>query len=332
MANEKEILLEVKNVCKYFPVKRRPGKFVKAVDDVSFFVRKGENLGIVGESGCGKSTLARTLIRLYEPTSGTIMLDGNDISGLTGKKLNAARGKMQMVFQDPYSSLDPRMTVYAILKEMLKVHKICPDAEIPEKIEALLSMTGLGRESASRYPGEFSGGQRQRICIARALSSHPEFIIADEPVSALDVSIQAQILNLLKKLQKELNLTVLFISHDLNVIRYISDRVIVMYLGSVVEEGRTEDVFLKPLHPYAEVLTKAVPELDPKVRSRESAIEGDLPSPIDLPEGCRFHPRCKYCQEKCRTERPLLAETDGGRRVACHYPLHYQESEEKENE
>lgn len=332
MANEKEILLEVKNVCKYFPVKRRPGKFVKAVDDVSFFVRKGENLGIVGESGCGKSTLARTLIRLYEPTSGKIMLDGNDISGLTGKKLNAARGKMQMVFQDPYSSLDPRMTVYAILKEMLKVHKICPDAEIPEKIEALLSMTGLGRESAARFPGEFSGGQRQRICIARALSSHPEFIIADEPVSALDVSIQAQILNLLKKLQKELNLTVLFISHDLNVIRYISDRVIVMYLGSVVEEGRTEDVFLKPLHPYAEVLTKAVPELDPKVRSRESAIEGDLPSPIDLPEGCRFHPRCKYCQEKCRTERPLLVETDGGRRVACHFPLHYQESEEKENE
>ena len=324
-----EIILKVEDLCKWFPVKQslqdklsgKKQQQVKAVDSISFALKKGENLGIVGESGCGKCTLARTIMRLYEPTSGKIEVNGTDITDLNFYELRKARDKMQMIFQDPYSSLDPKMTVYKTLEEMLRVHHNCPVAWIPDKVKELLAMTGLSEDAANRYPGEFSGGQRQRICIARALASEPDFIIADEPVSALDVSIQAQILNLLHKLQRELNLTVIFISHDLDVIRYISDRVIVMYLGSVVEEGPTAELFQKPLHPYSEVLTKAIPVLDPKVRTDKTVIEGELPSPIHMPEGCRFHPRCPYCQEKCRKEKPELKEMGNGRKVACHYPL-----------
>lgn len=335
MAEKNEIYLKVDHICKWFPMRRKisdilkgkPGNYVKSVDDVSFEIFKGENLGVVGESGCGKSTLARTITRIYEPTSGQIFLDGKDISKISGKALRKAREQIQMVFQDPYSSLDPKMTVYATLREILLVHKVCNRSDVDAHIEKLLTMTGLSKDVASRYPGEFSGGQRQRICIARALASNPGFIIADEPVSALDVSIQAQILNLLNSLQKELNLTVMFISHDLNVIRHISNRVIVMYLGSIVEEGKTEDIFSHPLHPYTQILLKASPDLDPLKKKEKNVIEGDLPSPIHMPNGCRFHPRCPYCKDICMSTRPKLQETADGRKVACHFPLKMNKEE-----
>jgi len=326
---EKKPLLQLVNLSKWFPRKRSvkdaitkaERSYVKAVTDVSLEIYEGENVGLVGESGCGKSTLARTIIRLYEPTSGQVILDGKDISHMRGNALRQERIKMQIVFQDPYSSLNPRMTVYEMLEEILKVYHIVPDAEIPQEIDRLLRISGLTSEIANRFPGEFSGGQRQRLGIARALSLRPRFIIADEPVSALDVSIQAQILNLLADLQEQLNLTVLFISHDLNVVRHISDRVVVMYLGSIVECGKTEDVFDKPHHPYTDVLTKASPSLDVDARTDEYTIEGDPPSPINIPTGCKFHPRCTHCQEKCRTEEPPLVTLENGRQIACHYPL-----------
>ena len=322
-------LLQVENLNKWFPRKRTirdsimraEQEYVKAVRDVSFSIAEGENLGLVGESGCGKSTLARTITRLYEPTSGKILLDGKDISFLKGDELRRERIKMQMVFQDPYSSLNPRMTVYEMLEEPLKVHHIVSKNMIPEEVERLLKMSGLSPDIAGRFPGEFSGGQRQRIGIARALALRPRFIIADEPVSALDVSIQAQILNLLADLQEELNLTVLFISHDLNVVRHISTRVIVMYLGSVVESGTTQEVFDHPYHPYTQVLMKASPSLDMDQRSTQSAIEGDPPSPVHLPSGCCFHPRCRYCLQRCKEETPQLTRLADGRQVACHFPL-----------
>ena len=324
-----EKVIETKNLCMWFPQKysvtdqlmKKPKKYVKAVNDVSIQIYKGENLGLVGESGCGKSTLARSIIRLYDSTSGNIVLNGTDITHLQGTELRKVRPSMQMVFQDPYSSLNPRMTVYEILAEMLSVHKVVPKAEIPSRVIELLEMCGLGKEAANRFPGEFSGGQRQRIGIARALSVKPQFIIADEPVSALDVSIQAQIINLLAELQRSLNLTILFISHDLRVVRYITHRIVVMYLGSVVEQGPTEEVFCHPLHPYTQVLTKAAPVLDPLNKTKEYAITGEPPSPIDTPEGCSFHPRCTLCKDRCRKETPTLREVLPGRYVACHYPL-----------
>ena len=276
----------------------------------------------MGESGCGKSTLARTLLRLYEPTSGSVKLGGADISHMKGAELRRLRPQMQMIFQDPYSSLNPRMSVYDTVAEMLRVHKVVPAAEIPARVEQLLTMSGLSMDIAQRFPGEFSGGQRQRIGIARALSLNPAFIVADEPVSALDVSIQAQIINLLAQLQKELELTVLFISHDLRVVRHITHRVMVMYLGGNVEVGPTEEIFTRPAHPYTQVLTKAAPKLDPLNRRRDYAIEGEPPSPINTPTGCRFHPRCPFCTDICRTEVPALAEIAPGRLCACHYPLH----------
>lgn len=326
---EKQPLLQLRNVSKWFPRKRTvkdaiqktERQYVKAVSGVTLDVFQGENLGLVGESGCGKSTLARTIMRLYEPTSGQIILNGKDISHIGGENLRRERIKMQMVFQDPYSSLNPRMTVYEMLEEPLKVYHIVPPKDIPKEIERLLRISGMSPEIANRFPGEFSGGQRQRLGIARALSLRPNFIIADEPVSALDVSIQAQILNLLADLQEELNLTVLFISHDLHVVRHISDRVVVMYLGSIVESGKTEDVFDHPHHPYTRVLMKAVPSLDVDARSEEYAIEGDPPNPIHTPTGCKFHPRCTYCQEKCKMEQPELVTLPNGRQIACHYPL-----------
>jgi oligopeptide/dipeptide ABC transporter ATP-binding protein len=316
-------------VSKWFPVRQgvlealrgKPKRFVKAVDDVSLSVYRGECMGLVGESGCGKSTQARTIIRLYEPTKGRIIVDGTDITRLTGKALRAVRPKMQMIFQDPYSSLNPRMAVKEILGEILRVHKAVPPDRVEERVLELMSICGLSADYASRFPGEFSGGQQQRVGIARALALEPKFIIADEPVSALDVSIQAQIINLLGDLQQKLGLTLLFISHDLRVIRHITHRVAVMYLGGVVELGPSQEVFERPLHPYTSVLTKAAPVLNPLNRTREYAIEGETPSPIDMPSGCRFHPRCTYCRERCRTEAPVLRELAPGRYAACHYPL-----------
>ncbi|WP_130869728.1 ABC transporter ATP-binding protein [Intestinimonas massiliensis (ex Afouda et al. 2020)] len=329
MSESRPLLLEVDHLCKWFPLKRtiadvahhKERAYLKAVNDVSFHLYKGENLGLVGESGCGKSTLARTILRLYEPTSGTVKLNGQDISHMKGSQLRRLRPQMQMIFQDPYSSLNPRMSVYDTIAEMLKVHHMVPPEEIPARVEELLTMSGLTMDIAQRFPGEFSGGQRQRIGIARALSLKPAFIVADEPVSALDVSIQAQIINLLSKLQKELDLTVLFISHDLRVVRHITHRVMVMYLGSNVEVGPTEEIFKHPAHPYTQVLTKAAPKLDPLNRQRDYAIEGEPPSPINTPSGCKFHPRCPYCTDKCRTEVPELKEVAPGHLCACHYPL-----------
>ncbi|HWS43695.1 MAG TPA: ABC transporter ATP-binding protein [Pseudoflavonifractor sp.] len=329
MSGQQENLLEVEGLCKWFPqrqgpvdiVLRRQRQYLKAVDGVSFHIRKGENLGLVGESGCGKSTLARSLIRLYEPSEGKILLGGVDITHLRGEVLRRQRPRMQMIFQDPYSSLNPRMSVYDTLAEVLKVHHMVPDSHIRARVKELLEMSGLGMDIADRFPGEFSGGQRQRIGIARALALEPGFIIADEPVSALDVSIQAQIINLLSRLQRELGLTVLFISHDLRVVRHITHRVMVMYLGSLVEVGNTEAVFDRPYHPYTQVLTQAAPRLDPTDRKREYAIEGEPPSPIHVPAGCKFHPRCPRCQEICRTREPEHRELGPGRFCACHYPL-----------
>lgn len=329
MSESRPLLLEVDHLCKWFPLKRtiadvahhKERAYLKAVNDVSFHLYKGENLGLVGESGCGKSTLARTILRLYEPTSGTVKLNGQDISHMKGSQLRKLRPQMQMIFQDPYSSLNPRMSVYDTIAEMLKVHHMVPPEEIPARVEELLTMSGLTMDIAQRFPGEFSGGQRQRIGIARALSLKPAFIVADEPVSALDVSIQAQIINLLSQLQRELDLTVLFISHDLRVVRHITHRVMVMYLGSNVEVGPTEEIFKHPAHPYTQVLTKAAPKLDPLNRQRDYAIEGEPPSPINTPSGCKFHPRCPYCTDKCRTEVPELKEITPGHLCACHYPL-----------
>lgn len=324
-----EKLVQVKDLSMWFPMKygvtdfisRKEHKFVKAVNNVDLDIYKGENLGLVGESGCGKSTLARSIIRLYKPTSGQIILDGKDITHLEGEALRLERPKMQYIFQDPYSSLNPRMSVYETIEEMLLFHKICPEEEVPNKVKEILEMCGLSMEVADRFPGEFSGGQRQRIGIARSLSVNPKLVIADEPVSALDVSIQAQIINLLGDLQRSLNLTILFISHDLRVVKYITHRVAVMYLGGIVELGKTNEVFDHPYHPYTQVLTKAAPLLDPTNRTREYAIEGEPPSPINMPSGCRFNPRCPFCQEICTKEVPELREVAPGRHVACHFPL-----------
>lgn len=322
-------LVEAKGLCTWFPLKHaivdyafgKPKRYLKAVNNVSLDIYKGENLGLVGESGCGKSTLAKTIIRLYEPSRGQLLLRGKDITHLKGEALRRERPEMQMIFQDPYSSLNPRMSVYEILEEMLTVHRMVGRDKVRERIGELLDMSGLSMDIADRFPGEFSGGQRQRIGIARALSLQPELIIADEPVSALDVSIQAQIINLLSSLQKSLHLTLLFISHDLRVVRYITHRVAVMYLGGIVELGPTEAVFYRPHHPYTSILIKAAPILDPTNRVRDYAITGEPPSPISMPVGCKFHPRCIHCRSVCETEEPALRELDSGRFVACHFPL-----------
>ena len=333
-------IVEVRDLCQWFPVKRtmadsilrRPHRYVRAVDNVSLDIYEGECLGLVGESGCGKSTLARTIIRLYKPTSGQVFLEGTDISTLSDKAMRPLRPRMQMIFQDPYSSLNPRMSVRATISEILKYHNVVPDSQINDRVIELMSMCGLSADYADRFPGEFSGGQQQRVGIARALALQPKFIIADEPVSALDVSIQAQIINLLGDLQQQLGLTILFISHDLRVVRHITHRVAVMYLGSVMELGPTEETFRKPFHPYTSVLMKAAPVMDPRNRTREYAIEGETPSPINMPSGCRFHPRCPYCTDRCRTEKPELREIAPGRFVACHQPLGGRVKLEKEAE
>lgn len=317
-----EILLEVNRLKKYFPINgglfgKKVGE-VKAVDDISFFVNKGETLGIVGESGCGKSTTGRMLMKLIEPSDGQVVFQGRELTSLSTSEMRKMRKEMQMVFQDPYASLNPRHTVEKILEEPLIVHGMGDKKERKRRVKEMLEVVGLSSYHAKRYPHQFSGGQRQRIGIARALMTKPKLIIADEPVSALDVSIQSQVLNLLADLQKEFQLTYIFIAHDLGVVKHISDRVGVMYLGRLVEMTTADKLYEKPLHPYTSALLGAVPVPDPTIKKKTELLTGDIPSPSDPPTGCAFHTRCKDCMEICKSERPQLEEIEPGHFAACH--------------
>lgn len=321
--DNKEVILEVKDLCKYFPVSKglfKGKSFVKAVDKVSFTIKKGETLGIVGESGCGKTTMGRTILKLYEPTSGQVIFNGKDITKNSIKEMVPLRKEMQMIFQDPYASLNPRMTVGDIIGEAIDIHKLLTGEERTERIRSLLSKVGLASDHINRYPHEFSGGQRQRIGIARALAVQPSFIVCDEPISALDVSIQAQVINMLEELQEELGLTYLFIAHDLSMVKHISTHIGVMYLGQMVEKGESNKVYSEALHPYTQALLSAVPIPDPDVAKNNQRIvlEGDIPSPIDPPPGCRFKGRCKYAKPICSEIDPELKEVKPGHFVACH--------------
>ncbi len=320
-----DVLLEAVDVVKHFPVRRGSlargaRQVVHAVDGVSLEVRAGETLGVVGESGCGKSTLGRALVRLHELTSGTVRFDGRDISTLSRRELRPLRREMQMVFQDPYASLNPRKRVGQILREPFRIHRQPGGAA---RVQELLEVVGLNPDHADRYPHEFSGGQRQRIGVARALALRPRLIVADEPVSALDVSIQAQVINLLDDLQDDFQLTYVFIAHDLGVVRHVSDRIAVMYLGAIVELSPADELYAQPIHPYTEALLSAVPviEVDPAQRRERIVLQGDVPSPIEPPTGCRFHPRCRLATEICAVERPILRDHGQGHLAACHHPL-----------
>ena len=331
-----ETLIEVRDLVKHFPIRggilRRQLGAVQAVDGVTFDVRRGETLGIVGESGCGKSTTARLVVRLLEPTSGSIRFDGEEIAGLRGASLKALRREMQMIFQDPYSSLNPRRTVGTIIAEPFAIHGIAGGDERRKAVQDVMEQVGLNPEHYNRYPHQFSGGQRQRIGVARALALKPKVIIADEPVSALDVSIQAQILNLLRSLQREFGLTLIFIAHDLSVVRHMCDRIAVMYLGKVVELATSEELYAHPRHPYTGALLSAVPVADPALAAtkRRQVLAGDVPSPANPPRACRFHTRCpKFVAGHCDVEEPFLDAKEGGNLAACHYPLTDEEVAER---
>ena len=319
---QKDYLLEVDNLVKYFPIKtgffKRTTGYVKAVDGISFKIERGKTMGLVGESGCGKSTCGRTILRLLEKTSGDVRIDGKDIFSLSREELRRFRPKVQIVFQDPYSSLSPRLSVGEIIGEAVREHGIVPEEEFDDYITRVMEACGLPDYYKGRYPHEFSGGQRQRICIARALALNPEFIVCDEPVSALDVSIQAQVINLLKELQKDFGLTYLFISHDLSVVEHISDTVGVMYLGTMVEFSVTDKIFAKPLHPYTQALFSAIPIPDPDVKINRIVLEGSIPSPANPPSGCKFHTRCAKCMEICKTVVPEYREVEPNHFCACH--------------
>jgi oligopeptide transport system ATP-binding protein len=326
--NHTEILVEVKNLKKHFPIMRgvlrRQVGAVQAVDGVSFNIYKGETLGLVGESGCGKSTTGRTILQLLEPTAGQVSYAGQELTELNRNEMRKARRHMQMIFQDPYASLNPRMSVGSIVGEPLQIHNIGNSQSRKERIQELLKVVGLNPYFINRYPHEFSGGQRQRIGIARALATNPAFIVADEPISALDVSIQAQVVNLMDDLKEELGLTYLFIAHDLSMVRYISDRVAVMYLGRIVELSNRNEVFDHPLHPYTQALLSAIPIPDPEKEAKRQRLilEGDVPSPANPPSGCRFHPRCSYATEICKEEDPVfrnLGTDNHPHHVACHH-------------
>ena len=332
-------LLKVKHLKQYFPIKGgvfgRTVNHVKAVDDISFEINEGETLSIVGESGCGKSTTGRAILRLEEPTSGEIEFDGKDLLALNKRQMREMRKELQIIFQDPYASINPRQTVRQILNEAMQIQNVLPPEKREDRMMELLDIVGLGSHQLDRFPHEFSGGQRQRIGIARALSVDPRLIICDESVSALDVSIQAQVLNLLKQLQRDFNLTYLFIAHDLGVVRHISDRVIVMYLGKIVEIADKKSLFDNPKHPYTKTLLSAIPSPDPEVQKDQIILKGDVPSPIDPPTGCRFHTRCPFATDLCRDEEPELRTTDqdmiDGHRAACHYIEEIESGEHKAN-
>ena len=324
MMGENKKLIEINNLKKYFPIKKgilnKTTSLVKAVDSVSFTINKGETLGLVGESGCGKTTCGRTIIKLYEPTDGQIIYDGIDIAKLSNKEMISYRKKMQMIFQDPYASLDARMTVGDIVGEAIDIHKLMSGKERSERIHYLLERVGLNSEHANRYPHEFSGGQRQRIGIARALAVQPEFIICDEPISALDVSIQAQVVNMLEDLQSDFGLTYLFIAHDLSMVKHISNKVGVMYLGVMMEVAESNELYTHPMHPYTQALLSAIPVPDPKITrgKKRIVLEGEIPSPIDPPPGCRFKGRCKFAKPICSEITPELKDIGSDHFVACH--------------
>ena len=317
-----DALLEVRHLRKCFPIEKSlTGKVTRelvAVDDVSFKLMPGETLGIVGESGCGKTTMGRAILKLHEPSGGQIFFKGKDIAAYSKNEMRPIRTDMQIIFQDPYSSLPPRDTVGGILSEPVEVHKIVPRDQVKDYVLELMEKCGLRDYYYERYPHEFSGGQRQRICIARALSVNPELVVCDEPVSALDVSIQAQIINLLKQLQKDMGLTYLFISHDLSVVKFISDKILIMYLGAMMEYGTKEEIFSKPLHPYTQALFSAIPNPNPDEKMHRIVLGGDIPSPANPPKGCRFHTRCPYAKEVCRHITPEYKEHEPGHFAACH--------------
>lgn len=321
IASDKEFL-KVENLKKYFVIEKslfgKPLRYLKAVDDVSFTLERGKTIGVVGESGCGKTTLGRTILKLYEPDGGKIFFEGQELTHLKKKKMRRFRTDMQLVFQDPYSSLPPRMTVGSLIEEGVKVHKVVPKEQVHDYVMDIMKKCGLQPQYYDRYPHEFSGGQRQRICIARALAVKPKLVICDEPVSALDVSIQAQIINLLKELQNDMGLTYVFISHDLSVVKYVTDSVLVMYLGNMMEKGNTDEIFRNPLHPYTKALFSAVPVPNPDVKMHRIILEGDIPSPANPPRGCKFHTRCSQCMNVCKFVPPRYAEVKPEHFVACH--------------
>ena len=320
-----EYLLQVKNLKKYFPIGKnflsKNQKYLKAVDNISFNLKRGKTVGIVGESGCGKTTMGRTVLRLYEPTDGQIIFEGQDLAHLSGEALRKIRPSFQMIFQDPYSSLSPRLPVGELIGEAVRVHKIVPHQDVKDYVLDIMKKCGLQPHFYDRYPHEFSGGQRQRICIAKALALKPKLVICDEPVSALDVSIQAQVINLFKDLQEKDNLAYIFISHDLSVVEHISDEIGVMYLGNMIEFGSKQEMFENPMHPYTKSLFSAVPIPDPDVKMNRIILKGDIPSPANPPVGCKFHTRCNECMEICKTVEPKFKDYGNGHCVACHlYP------------